>query len=154
METLGSYLKQHRLKAGDTLDRIAAVTRIRASLLNDIENDRLERLPQGVFLRGFVKAYAEAIRMKPERALELLDQTIHQDFGAPPPTPGELETERTGSRFKPAYFVIILVALLAAVGACFMASESGPGQGTVSSAQTTDADIGNTGSFSPLKTDN
>ena len=47
METLGRYLKAHREKAGMKLETMAYQTKVRLTLLQDLEADRFDRLPQG-----------------------------------------------------------------------------------------------------------
>lgn len=56
--SLGADLKRERELRGITLEEIARETKIRASMLGYIEDDRLDRLPAGVFRRSFVRSYA------------------------------------------------------------------------------------------------
>jgi len=152
METVGIHLKQQREKAGIGLDQIATVTKIRLSLLCDLENDRLDSLPNGVFLRGFVRAYAEAISIRPDRALEILDsQTAPEETGIAYSSPIAVGEEPTGSKFKIAHLLVLVFALLTMLGAYFLTAGTDTTRSAVTSAQTTDADSGTTRSFSPLK---
>ena len=56
--SLGAELKRERELRGVTLEEIARETKIRASLLGYIEDDRFDRLPAGVFRQSFVRSYA------------------------------------------------------------------------------------------------
>lgn len=56
--SLGADLKRERELRGITLEEIARETKIRTSMLGYIEDDRLDRLPAGVFRQSFVRSYA------------------------------------------------------------------------------------------------
>lgn len=49
-----------------TLAQIAAITKISKSFLDSIERDDIKRLPGGIFLRAFVRAYASELELDPE----------------------------------------------------------------------------------------
>lgn len=82
-ETLGSFLKKHRLSQGKELDDIAKKTRIHASTLRAIEEDNPKALPAEVFARGFIKNYAQYLGLDPNEALAWY---IEQNNGEARPT--------------------------------------------------------------------
>lgn len=154
METVGTYLRTQREKAGLSLEGISAATKIRVSLLGDLESDSLDDLPGGVFLRGFVRSYLDVLHVNPDRGLELLDAQVEPEALAPCYTaaPCVQEDPSVGGRtFKLAHLLVLVVALLAMMGAYFLTSNTDMTGQTVSSAQTTDVDSGTTRSFTPLK---
>ncbi|MFO7600096.1 MAG: helix-turn-helix domain-containing protein [Candidatus Desulfacyla sp.] len=55
----GNHLQRLRAAVGITLDDVFEVTRISVATLEAIENDHIESLPPTVYLRNFLKAYAE-----------------------------------------------------------------------------------------------
>jgi len=59
--TFGQRLKAQRERRGIPLEVIAESYKINRSLLVDLERDDLSKWPEGVFGRGFVRAYATAI---------------------------------------------------------------------------------------------
>jgi cytoskeletal protein RodZ len=61
LEELGSRLRQFRTEQSIPLEEVAAQTRIQARLLNAIEEGRLEELPEPVYIKGFIKRFAEAL---------------------------------------------------------------------------------------------
>ncbi|MGV1099283.1 helix-turn-helix domain-containing protein [Thiovibrio sp. JS02] len=81
-ETLGSYLKKHRLRQSKDLEQIAKETRIHASTLLAIEENNKKALPAEVFTRGFIKIYAQYLGVDPNEALSW---HIQQSAGGPPP---------------------------------------------------------------------
>ena len=61
LEELGSRLRQFRTEQYIPLEEVAAQTRIQARLLNAIEEGKLDQLPEPVYIKGFIKRYAEAL---------------------------------------------------------------------------------------------
>ena len=57
----GSDLKAIRNELGVTIETIHQETKIRLDYLNDLEDDKIEKLPAAVFLKGFVKAYLKSL---------------------------------------------------------------------------------------------
>lgn len=155
METLGRYLKAHREKASVKLETIAYQTKVRLSLLQDLEADRLDRLPQGVFLRGYVRAYAEALHLRSDRALELLDHAFEPvvSLDAPvDPRISEAPAPSTGARLRWAAMAIGLL-LLGLAGAWWLGGSPESSLNTVSSSQKIDVDLGTTKALTPLAPD-
>ena len=61
LKELGSCLRQFRTEQSIPLEEVAAQTRIQARLLNAIEEGRLEELPEPVYIKGFIKRFADAL---------------------------------------------------------------------------------------------
>ena len=58
-----------RASSGMTLQQVSASTKIPVSKLRAIERDEIENLPGGIFTRGFVRSYAEAVGLDPQETL-------------------------------------------------------------------------------------
>jgi transcriptional regulator with XRE-family HTH domain len=85
MATLGERLRQARERAGLSVDDVSARTKIQGSLLAAIERDDFDRVPGGLFVRGFLRAYAREVGLDPEALVnDYLDQ-IEPEL----PEPGE-----------------------------------------------------------------
>lgn len=67
-EITGAVLAAAREARGLTVDRLATVTRIRRQILDAIESEDSESLPQKVFVRGFVVTYAREVGLDPDQA--------------------------------------------------------------------------------------
>ncbi|HPC85547.1 MAG TPA: helix-turn-helix domain-containing protein [Smithellaceae bacterium] len=65
----GAGLKQIREELGVTVEQIAQATKIRQDHLTHIEEDRVDRLPAAIFLKGFVKSYLKYLCLEPVEAL-------------------------------------------------------------------------------------
>jgi cytoskeletal protein RodZ len=65
MEPPGKYLKMERELRGLSIEEAAETTKIRKHLLKAIEEDRYELLPPGLYVRGFLTAYARYLGLNP-----------------------------------------------------------------------------------------
>jgi len=68
----GEALRALRLRLGQTLEAIAARTKIRVAHLQAIEEERFDQLPPPVFLRGFVREFAACLGLAPEETVRAL----------------------------------------------------------------------------------
>lgn len=69
MSDLGARLKQARQQRGVSLRDIAVTTKISVVALEALERNDFSRLPGGIFSRAFVRAYAIAVGLEPEEAV-------------------------------------------------------------------------------------
>lgn len=70
MTELGARLKQARQDKGVSLNDIAADTKIAVPTLEAVERSDFGKLPGGIFARAFVRAYALAVGVEPEGAVQ------------------------------------------------------------------------------------
>jgi cytoskeletal protein RodZ len=61
LKTIGDYLHRERQEQAISLDEIAVKTYIPLRLLKALELGNVERLPEPVFVQGFIRRYADAI---------------------------------------------------------------------------------------------
>jgi transcriptional regulator with XRE-family HTH domain len=85
---IGAALKAIREYHGLSLDEVAEATRVRRAYLADLEAMRLERLPSRPFTMGYIRAYAAALDLDGEAAVERfkaeepdLDEPLHAPVG-------------------------------------------------------------------------
>ena len=78
MSNLGSRLKQAREARGIDLREIAAATKISVTNLEALERNDFSRLPGGIFSRSFVRAYALAVDLDPDAAVDDLLAALDQ----------------------------------------------------------------------------
>lgn len=152
METLGRYLRAHREKAGMKLETVAYQTKVRLSLLQDLEADRLDRLPQGVFLRGYVRAYTDALRIGSDRALELLEQTFSPLVSPMSVMEASMaQAPEAASRSKMGWAALALgLLLLGLAGAWWFGGAPDGKVDSLSSSSKTDVDVGTSRSLTPF----
>jgi cytoskeletal protein RodZ len=113
-DTLGSFLKQQRERRGMSVAELARVTRIPLLSLEAIECDRFDELPGEVFVRGFLKAYAQAVSLVPAEVLARYTSSRRVAYVTPLPvqTPLQAAREGQGRRFGVAIAFVLLLILL------------------------------------------
>ena len=133
--SFGVSLKRERELRGISLDEIAKATKISVRLLDAIEKDRFDVLPEGVFRKSFIKSYAKYIGIDEEQILHEYDLQV-QPSSASQPAP---EKQSLGSIGSPAgskrVLVTIGILLLLAAAGCGLwflirASTNGSGEPT------------------------
>jgi transcriptional regulator with XRE-family HTH domain len=83
--TLGDRLREHRENRGMTLDALAEVTKVKRSLLADLERDDISRLPTGIYRRAIIREYGKAIGFPARELIEGLRifETVDSQSVAP-----------------------------------------------------------------------
>jgi DnaJ-class molecular chaperone len=66
----GRELKRLRQAFGIELPEIYAITKISSAILNTIEDDRFDELPAEIYLKQFLKSYAEILQIDPRHVVE------------------------------------------------------------------------------------
>jgi cytoskeletal protein RodZ len=94
--SFGRYLKSKRLERGMSLKIVAEQTRIGLNTLVLIENEDLGKLPEEVFAKGFIRAYAKAVGADGDEAVDryLSDLRVFQNAEK-----FEADLTRTTTRF-------------------------------------------------------
>lgn len=71
MKTVGELLEASRIKQGMTIEDISKMTHIRSQYIVALENNDYQKLPSAVYVRGFIKNYAESLKMSSETFLAI-----------------------------------------------------------------------------------
>jgi cytoskeleton protein RodZ len=114
--SFGAQLRKAREAKGLSLAPIAAVTKISVRALEAVERSEYSRLPGGIFMRSFVRAYAGEVGLDPDAALksflaECPDDVASVPTGSPESIDGPT-TERWYHRIP--WTRLAVLALLAA----------------------------------------
>jgi len=80
----GARLRRSRLRAGIELEEISGVTKINPTYLRFIEEERYAELPAPVYVRGFVRAYADCVGLDSTRVATSYMKKFEADTGATP----------------------------------------------------------------------
>ncbi len=75
----GRDLKQLREALGIEFSEIYAITKIRSFILNMIEADQFDNLPAEIYLKQFLKAYAEILQIDPPHVVQGYLKSMAQD---------------------------------------------------------------------------
>jgi len=111
--TFGERLKRERELREVTLKEIASATRIAPKFLEALENEDWNKLPGGVFGRGFVRSVARYLGLSEENLLSDYDQA-RGEASAPAPQKPE-ERIPSPPKWMPALVVVLLIAVLVGV---------------------------------------
>lgn len=77
----GTRLREAREAQGKTIMDMAKVTRIGMKQLEGIEEDNYDRIPAEVYVKGFVKNYAQALGLDPIAIVEQVEKILKGDDG-------------------------------------------------------------------------
>lgn len=113
-ETLGSSLRRRREIRRIGLAELSRVTRIPSHALEAIEADRFDDLPGEVFVRGFLRAYAQAVGAPAEEILARYGASRSVAIATPLPVASPVHAARGPStrRFGVAIAFVLLFLLL------------------------------------------
>jgi cytoskeleton protein RodZ len=89
-DSIGAALRAAREASGLSLLDIAQTTRVRRAYLEAVEEMRLDALPSRPFTIGYIRAYADALGLEPEIAVDrfkaeepVLDEPLRAPVGVP-----------------------------------------------------------------------
>jgi len=118
--TFGERLKRERELREVTLEEITSATRIGPRFLEALENEEWEKLPGGVFNRGFVRSIARYLGLDEEVLLGEYDLAHGVQFAATN-APEQKQKMESSARWRPVVGVLVTLLVLAAVvvGAIF-----------------------------------
>ena len=109
-QSIGAYLRRKRQARSMSIGEIARATRIPTSAIERIEADHFDDLPGEVFTRGFLKAYATAVGLRPDDVLARY--TAARRIVSVEPLPMATPVARSGSRrFGVAIAFVLLLVL-------------------------------------------
>jgi cytoskeleton protein RodZ len=88
MVSIGEELKREREYREISLREISDATKINIRMLEAIEKDNFAALPSGIFIRNFIRAYAQFIGLDPEVIIRKYQVQTGVDLE--PPSPSKL----------------------------------------------------------------
>ncbi len=116
MATVGDLLRETREAKGLSLDQVENATHIRQRLLQALEENDFSALPAPVFVKGFLRNYAQLLGLNPDDVLQMYKSQVGDDAVTFHPTT-LTEPLETGRRFGTGVWglllMIAIVALLA-----------------------------------------
>ena len=108
--TFGERLKRERELREVSLAEVAKGTRIAERFLEALENEQWEKLPGGVFGRGFVRSIARYLGLSEENLLSEYD--LARGESASPPVQKPEQRIPSPPKWMPAVAALVIIALL------------------------------------------
>lgn len=122
MRDIGQRLKDARVATGLSLQDIADRTKIRRQYLEAIEEGQFEKIPGPVYVKGFIKQYAQAVGLNGNDLVEMYRHEIHEEpndtvakvaTNSPDEPRRRMDRHRhKPSRFNPRKVTVALIVLL------------------------------------------
>ena len=78
---IGTILRYYREQRGIDLDAVAEQLRIKQDYLVAMEQDRFDLLPEGMYRRSFLRAYAAFLKLDPDQIMKMFDEQYHIEEG-------------------------------------------------------------------------
>ncbi|MCE7083411.1 helix-turn-helix domain-containing protein [Streptomyces sp. ST2-7A] len=143
--SVGRTLQKARLDAGLTVEEISATTRVRAPIIQAMEQDDFSRCGGEVYARGHLRALARAVGLSPDDLIARFNTERGTPLALPPAAPVfEAERIRPEPR-RPNWTAAMVAAIVAVVGFVGFNALNGDGRpaGTPEAAgEDTDAGAG------------
>jgi len=76
IENFGSYIKRERELRGVPLEEISRITKIHIRFLEALEDNRFDELPGEVFIKGYIRSYANIIGSDVDEMLNSYEESI------------------------------------------------------------------------------
>jgi cytoskeletal protein RodZ len=112
MESVGSYLRRHREAKRMSVEEVSRATRVPTASVERIEADQFDELPGEVFVRGFLRSYAQAVGLSSDDVLARYTASRRVAWVTPLPLSSPTKPAR-GGRFGFAIAFVLLLFLFA-----------------------------------------
>ena len=76
VENFGSYIKHERELRGVPLEEISGATKIHIRFLQALEDNQFDELPGEVFIKGYIRSYANIIGSDVEEMLNIYEESV------------------------------------------------------------------------------
>jgi len=77
--SFGDFLRKHREEKGITLEKLESLTKIKKSILDDLENERFEKLPPKIYIRGIISKYCQYVELDGQEVLNNFDKYFYEN---------------------------------------------------------------------------
>jgi len=112
----GEHLKREREMRGVSLDEICSATRIGTRFLQALEDEEWERLPGGVFNRGFVRGVSRYLGLDEEGMVAEYVTAVNEGKDTMPGWPAKPEPQKATVDWRPWVGAAAVLVLLIAAG--------------------------------------
>lgn len=110
----GQKLKQARERQGLSIAEVAAQLRLSKDCIASLERDAFDCLPGNTFTRGYIRSYANLVKVNPDELINLFDASFEEQETVPETE--SIRVTRGKTKFQPwlSYSIAAIFLLLAA----------------------------------------
>jgi cytoskeleton protein RodZ len=136
VSSFGDKLRREREMRGVTLEEISESTKIGTRSLRALEQEDFEKLPGGIFNKGFVRAYSRFLGLDEDQTVADFDLAWSEHESAKGPAPEPLVDEKPEPEPSPSKLLLAVLLVVIAVGAGWYVLHNYRGARTVTNQQT------------------
>ncbi|MEH2198320.1 helix-turn-helix domain-containing protein [Nostoc sp.] len=116
LKEITTQLRQVRQEKSIRIEEIAAQTLIRAGVLQALEEERFEELPEPIFLQGFIRRYGDALGLDGNALSHtLISNVVRQD-----PKSDRKSSDNKSNSYIPLVATYILLLVAASTGLLYI----------------------------------
>ncbi|MEH2266202.1 helix-turn-helix domain-containing protein [Nostoc sp.] len=116
LKEITTQLRQVRQEKSIRIEEIAAQTLIRAGVLQALEEERFEELPEPIFLQGFIRRYGDALGLDGNALSHtLISNVVRQD-----PKSDRKSSDNKPNSYIPLVATYILLLVAASTGLLYI----------------------------------
>lgn len=75
----GDFLRQKREEKGITLEKLETLTKIKKTILDDLEHERFEKLPPKIYIKGIISKYCQHVELDQVEVLNTFDKYFYEN---------------------------------------------------------------------------
>ncbi|MHC0062080.1 helix-turn-helix domain-containing protein [Nostoc sp. UIC 10890] len=116
LKEITTHLRQVRQEKSIRIEEIAAQTLIRAGVLQALEEERFEELPEPIFVQGFIRRYGDALGLDGNAlSYTFISNVVRQDSNN-----NHKNSDNKPNRYIPLVFTYILLLVAASTGLLYI----------------------------------
>jgi transcriptional regulator with XRE-family HTH domain len=77
--SFGDFLRQKREEKGITIEKLESLTRIKKTILENLESERFEKLPPKIYIRGIISKYCQYVELDQKEVLSNFDKYFYEN---------------------------------------------------------------------------
>jgi cytoskeletal protein RodZ len=115
--SFGDFLREKREEKGLSLEKLEEMTKIKKTILDDLENERFEKLPPKIYIRGIISKYCQHVDLDTKEVVGTFDKYFYENrsdkFNVGKVTTIENATEKMKVKhFDVKKFLIFVIGIL------------------------------------------
>ncbi len=116
VENFGSYLKHERELRGVPLEEISGATKIHIRFLKALEENSFDELPGEVFIKGYIRSYANTIGSDVEEILNVYKESVELNNQENSPVETSLFNTQPKTLLANGLLILVVAGLLFGLG--------------------------------------